>query len=103
MERSCFTLDPGAIRRNAAVLPRSAEQRDLVLYLPDELLIVDSVYRPARRFCDNVLARLGVTVTYYDPLIGTGIDQFPLELIGPDRILTNSRGLSAVPISGSAL
>jgi phosphoglycerate dehydrogenase-like enzyme len=32
-------------------------------------------------------------------LIGTGIDQFPLGLIGPDRILTNSRGLSAVPIS----
>jgi cystathionine beta-lyase len=41
----------------------------------DELLMVDSVYRPARRFCDNVLARLGVTVTYYDPLIGAGIDK----------------------------
>ncbi len=32
-------------------------------------------------------------------LIGTGVDDFPLELIGPDRILTNSRGLSAIPIS----
>jgi cysteine-S-conjugate beta-lyase len=41
----------------------------------DELLIVDSVYRPARRFCDNVLARLGVTVTYYDPLIGARIEK----------------------------
>jgi cystathionine beta-lyase len=41
----------------------------------DELLIVDSVYRPARRFCDNVLARVGVTVTYYDPLIGAGIEK----------------------------
>ena len=41
----------------------------------DELLIVDSVYRPARRFCDNVLARLGVTVTYYDPLLGAGIEK----------------------------
>ena len=41
----------------------------------DELLIVDSVYRPARRFCDNVLARLGVAITYYDPLIGAGIDK----------------------------
>ncbi len=41
----------------------------------DKLLIVDSVYRPARRFCDNVLARLGVTVTYYDPLIGAGIEK----------------------------
>lgn len=41
----------------------------------DQLLIVDSVYRPARRFCDNVLKRLGVTVTYYDPLIGAGIEK----------------------------
>lgn len=32
-------------------------------------------------------------------LIGTGIDQFPVHLIGDDLILTNSRGLSAVPIS----
>jgi cystathionine beta-lyase len=39
----------------------------------DEVLIVDSVYRPARRFCDNVLKRLGVAVTYYDPLVGEGI------------------------------
>jgi cysteine-S-conjugate beta-lyase len=39
----------------------------------DEVLVVDSVYRPARRFCDNVLKRLGVTVTYYDPLIGESI------------------------------
>ncbi len=41
----------------------------------DELLIVDSVYRPARRFCDYVLKRLGVTITYYDPLIGAGIEK----------------------------
>ena len=39
----------------------------------DELLIVDSVYRPARRFCDNVLKRLGVMITYYDPRIGADI------------------------------
>ena len=39
----------------------------------DEVLIVDTVYRPARRFCDNVLKRLGVKITYYDPLIGAGI------------------------------
>ena len=32
-------------------------------------------------------------------LIGTGIDDFPLELIGEDCVLTNSRGLSAVPIA----
>jgi cystathionine beta-lyase len=41
----------------------------------DEVLVVDSIYRPARRFCDNVLKRLGVTVTYYDPLIGADIER----------------------------
>lgn len=39
----------------------------------DHVLVTDSVYQPARRFCDHVLARLGVTTTYYDPLIGAGI------------------------------
>jgi phosphoglycerate dehydrogenase-like enzyme len=32
-------------------------------------------------------------------LIGTGIDDFPLDLVGPGLVLTNSRGMSAVPIS----
>jgi phosphoglycerate dehydrogenase-like enzyme len=32
-------------------------------------------------------------------LIGTGIDEFPLHLVGSDLVLTNSRGMSAVPIS----
>jgi cysteine-S-conjugate beta-lyase len=41
----------------------------------DEVLVVDSIYRPARRFCDNVLNRIGVTITYYDPLIGAGIER----------------------------
>jgi cysteine-S-conjugate beta-lyase len=45
----------------------------------DEVLVVDSVYRPARRFCDNVLKRLGVTITYYDPLIGEGIGRLITE------------------------
>ena len=39
----------------------------------DRILVSDSVYRPTRRFCDNVLKRLGVATTYYDPLIGDGI------------------------------
>ena len=33
----------------------------------DEILVVDNVYKPVRRFCDHVLKRFGVTVTYYDP------------------------------------
>jgi len=39
----------------------------------DHLLMVDSVYEPTRAFCDQQLARFGVSVTYYDPLIGSGI------------------------------
>lgn len=39
----------------------------------DHLLMVDSAYGPTRRLCDNVLKRLGVEITYYDPLIGAGI------------------------------
>ena len=40
----------------------------------DHILVVDSVYQPARRFCDTVLARLGVETTYYNPLISAAID-----------------------------
>ncbi|MBL8660744.1 MAG: cystathionine beta-lyase [Rhodospirillales bacterium] len=34
----------------------------------DHLLMVDSVYAPTRRFCDTVMAGLGVETTYYDPM-----------------------------------
>ena len=37
--------------------------------------MVDNVYGPTRRFCENHLRRLGVEVTYYDPLLGERIDQ----------------------------
>ncbi|MGB8278840.1 MAG: cystathionine beta-lyase [Methylovirgula sp.] len=40
----------------------------------DHILVSDSVYRPTRNFCDTVLKRMGVTTTYYDPLIGSGIE-----------------------------
>ena len=39
----------------------------------DHVLIADTVYRPTRNFADTMLARIGVTVEYYDPLIGAGI------------------------------
>jgi len=39
----------------------------------DHLLVTDSVYGPTRRFCDLHLARMGVAVTYYDPLLGADI------------------------------
>jgi cystathionine beta-lyase len=39
----------------------------------DHLLMVDTVYIPARQFCDTVLKRLGIETTYYDPLVGQAI------------------------------
>ncbi len=40
----------------------------------DHLLMTDSTYAPTRRFCNTVLRRFGVETTYYDPLIGAGIE-----------------------------
>jgi cystathionine beta-lyase len=40
----------------------------------DHLLVTDSVYRPTRHFCDTMLKRFCVETTYYDPLVGAGIE-----------------------------
>ncbi|WP_034994834.1 cystathionine beta-lyase [Beijerinckia mobilis] len=40
----------------------------------DHILVTDSVYRPSRNFCDTILQRMGVETTYYDPLIGAGLE-----------------------------
>src|SRR3569833_1214079 len=34
----------------------------------DEVLVTDAIYRPTRRFCDQVLKRFGVAVSYFAPL-----------------------------------
>jgi len=39
----------------------------------DHILVTDNVYQPTRIFCDGTLSRQGVSTTYYDPLIGSGI------------------------------
>jgi cystathionine beta-lyase len=39
----------------------------------DHVLVTDSAYGPARRFCQRTLARYGVETTFYDPCIGAGI------------------------------
>ena len=36
----------------------------------DHVLVVDSVYTPTRKFCDQVLARMGVEVEYFHPDVG---------------------------------
>jgi cystathionine beta-lyase len=56
----------------------------------DHMLVADSVYGPTRRFCDGVLKRFGVEITYYDPLIGENISR----LIQPNTrlVFTESPG-----------
>ena len=41
----------------------------------DHVLVTDVVYGPTRRFCENHLRRLGMEVSYYDPLAGAGIER----------------------------
>ncbi|MBP7817718.1 MAG: cystathionine beta-lyase [Phenylobacterium sp.] len=47
-----------------------------VLKAGDEVLVVDNIYKPTRRFCDHVLKRFGVGVRYFDPR------QTPEDLVG---------------------
>jgi cysteine-S-conjugate beta-lyase len=44
-----------------------------VVQAGDHILVTDSAYGPTRSFCDQILTRLGVTTTYYDPLVGASI------------------------------
>src|SRR3984893_10047455 len=44
-----------------------------VLKAGDHLLVCDNAYRPTRNFCSGMLARYGVEISYFDPLIGAGI------------------------------
>jgi cystathionine beta-lyase len=39
----------------------------------DHLLMPDTTYDPTRFFCDGLMKRIGISVTYYDPLVGAGI------------------------------
>jgi cystathionine beta-lyase len=54
-----------------------------VVHAGDHVLVTDSAYGPTRIFCDQVLSRLGVGVTYYDPLVGASIG----DLIRPSTRL----------------
>ncbi len=41
----------------------------------DEILISDSAYEPTRKLCDGLLTKFGVVTKYYDPRIGTEIEE----------------------------
>jgi cystathionine beta-lyase len=45
-----------------------------VVQTGDHVLVTDSAYGPTRKFCNTILPRYGVTTTYYDPVIGAGIE-----------------------------
>jgi cystathionine beta-lyase len=48
-----------------------------VVHAGDHVLVTDSAYGPARSYCEAILKRLGVTTTYFDPLVGSEIaEQF---------------------------
>ncbi len=46
-----------------------------VVHAGDHVLVTDSAYGPTRNYCENILTRLGVATTYYDPLIGAAIGE----------------------------
>ncbi|OCG04816.1 cystathionine beta-lyase [Gilliamella apis] len=41
----------------------------------DHILMPDCAYRPSRNFCHDYLEKYGITVEYYDPLIGVDIEK----------------------------
>ncbi len=59
-------------------------------------LIADSAYQPTRNFCDGLLTRFGVTVEYYDPLIGGAI----AEMMRPETtaVLVESPGSQSMEV-----
>lgn len=65
-----------------------------VLKAGDEILVVDNVYKPVRRFCDRVLGGFGVGVSYFDPrtapeaLVGEASDKTRLILLESPGSLT---------------
>ena len=40
----------------------------------DHLLMPDTAYEPTRALCDGLLKKMGIATTYYDPLVGAGIE-----------------------------
>ena len=45
----------------------------------DHLLMVDAAYDPTRNLCKGFLAKYGIETTFYDPLIGDGIEKYILK------------------------
>ena len=68
---SCFITSSGLSAITGTLLA--------LLQAGDHLLMVDSVYGPTRRFCNKVLKKFGIEVTYYEPKIGEKINDLVQE------------------------
>ncbi|MCF6215763.1 MAG: cystathionine beta-lyase [Emcibacter sp.] len=42
----------------------------------DHILMADGVYEPTRNLAHKILKKMGIETTFYDPMIGAGIDGF---------------------------
>lgn len=78
----CLVYPCGLAAINAALLS--------FLRTGDHLLMVDTTYGPTRTLCNNILKKMGIETTYYDPMIGANIK----DLIQPNTkiIFTESPG-----------
>jgi cystathionine beta-lyase len=75
LEEAIATLEGGY---RAMLLPSGLAAATTVLLAllksGDHLLMTDSAYQPTRHFARVILARYGITTTFYDPCIGAGIE-----------------------------
>lgn len=69
-------LDPGGVGTMLYPSGAAAVAGALlsVLQPGDHLLVTDSAYDPTRRLCDAYLTPRGIETSYYDPCIGSDID-----------------------------
>ena len=89
-------------RLEAITLPDDLASRVEIIAIPSTGELDDGVTGEVLLSTPTVMPNLAHVLSRgvrWAHLIGTGIDSFPLDLIGDDCILTNSRGLSAMPIS----
>ncbi len=42
----------------------------------DHILVTDNAYEPTHKFCNLWLKKFGIEVTYFDPMVGAGIEKY---------------------------
>lgn len=74
-EEAVAALDGGYERAVATSSGLAAITTALLAYATagDHILMVDTVYHPTRKFCDETLANLGIETTYYNPSCSASI------------------------------